>query len=143
MEKAQVQSFLENCKAAGIEQWSLRFEGGNRSVVSGYDETKIVLRDNDLILIEPSRNYATETGQLNITSTSYEMIDNLRVLDVPFDKAIKLLDNLGIYDDEMKEFMRTIKIRTVVRPGTAGLAPITDADGNDVIPPGRSVYITE
>ena len=79
MEKAQVQSFLENCKAAGIEQWSLRFEGGNRSVVNGYDETKIVLRDNDLILIEPSRNYATETGQLNITSTSYEMIDNLRV----------------------------------------------------------------
>ena len=143
MDKSHVEAVLQAFKDAGIEKWTLRFEGGNRSVTHGYDSTRIVLRDDDLIIIEPTHNYATPDGQFNITSCSYDMIDNIRALDVPFEESIKIFENLGIYDDDIKEMVKESVRRQPIIPGTAGLSPIKDSSGNDVIPLGSVGYVTE
>jgi hypothetical protein len=143
MEKAQLEQFIQTCKDAGIEKWTLRFEGGNRSVTSGNDSTKIIPRDNDVVIIEPTHNYATPNGQFNITICTYEMIDNVKVMDVPFKESIDIFKGLGIYDDELEKLVKTSVKRQPIIPGTAGLSTIKDSEGNDVIPPGSSGYITQ
>ena len=147
MEKAHLEQFLQNCKDAGIEKWTLRFEGGNRSVTNGNDSTRIILRDNDLLIIEPTHNYATPNGQFNITTCAYEMIDNVRVMDLTFQQTIDLMNNLGIYDDDMKDMLKGSVKRTTFAfnadGSNAGLSSLKDADGNDVIPPGSSGYLTK
>jgi hypothetical protein len=143
MTKAHLEQFLQTCKEAGIEKWTLRFEGGNRSVTHGNDSTRIILRDDDLIIIEPTHNYATPNGQFNITTCTYEMIDNVRVLDVPFAESIDIFKGLGIYDEELEDMVKHSVKRQPIIPGTGGFATIKDSEGNDVIPPGSSGYITE
>ena len=143
MTKAHLEQFLQTCKEAGIEKWTLRFEGGNRSVTHGNDSTRIILRDDDLIIIEPTHNYATPNGQFNITTCTYEMIDNVRVLDVPFAESIKIFEGLGIYDDDLEDMVKHSVKRQPIIPGTGGFTTIKDSEGNDVIPPGSSGYITE
>lgn len=143
MEKAHLEEFLNVCKDAGIEKWTLRFEGGNRSVTHGNDSTRIYLRDNDLIIIEPTHNYATPNGQFNITCNTYEMIDNVRVMDVPYAESIEIFKGLGIWDEELEQMVKASVKRMPIIPGTAGLSPIKDSEGNDVIPPGSSGYITK
>lgn len=146
MEKAELESFLQCCKDAGINQWMLRFEGGNRSAIHGNDQGRIVLRDSDLIIVEPTHNYATPNGQFNITSCCYDMIDNVRVLDLTYQQTIDLMKNLGIYDEDMEDMIKhsTKRMSFVVgNNSNAGLAVLKDSDGNDVIPPGSSGYITQ
>lgn len=143
MEKAHLEEFLQTCKDAGIEKWTLRFEGGNRSVTHGNDSTRIILRENDLVIIEPTHNYATPNGQFNICICTYEMIDNVKVMDVPFQESIDIFKGLGIYDDELEDMVKHSVKRQPIIPGTAGLSTIKDSEGNDVIPPGSSGYITQ
>lgn len=143
MDKAHLESIIQAFKDAGIDKFAIRFEGGNRTVVHGYDSTRIILRENDIILIEPTHNYATPTGQFNITSCTYEMIDNVRALDVPFKESIEIFKNLGIYDDELEAMVKSSAKRMAIVPGTAGLDAIKDSDGKDVIPPGSVGYITQ
>ena len=142
MTKENLEKFIQNCKDAGIERWMLRFEGGNRSAVHGNDGCRIIPRDDDVVIIEPCRNYASD-GVYNITVCAYEMIDNVRALDLPIANTINLLTELGLYDDNMKNFIATGLHKTPIIPGTAGLSTIKDADGKDIIPPGSSGYVTK
>lgn len=143
MTKAQFDKFVQDCKDSGIDKFAVRFEGGNRSAVHGYDSTRIIGREEDIVIIEPTHNYATPNGQFNITVCTYEMIDNVRVLDATFKQTIDMLTNLGVYDDDMEAMIKSSVIRQPLIPGTAGLAPIKDSDGNDVIPPGSVGYVTK
>lgn len=143
MTKAQFDKFVQDCKDAGIDKFAVRFEGGNRTAVHGYDSTRIIGRADDIIIIEPTHNYTTPNGQFNITTCTYEMIDNLRALDVPYKESIDLLKNLGVWDEDMEDMFKHSVKRQPIIPGTAGLAPIKDSDGNDVIPPGSVGYVTK
>ena len=143
MTKEQYAQFVSDCESAGITQWSVRFEGGNRSAVHGYQGCRIIPRDEDIIIIESTNNYATSNGQFNITSCNYDVIDNVRTLDATFQQTIDLLTTMGIYDDDMRDFIKTSVKRQPIIPGTAGLSTIKDADGNDVIPPGSVGYVTK
>ena len=146
MEKANLESFLQACESANITKWTLRFEGGNRSATHGNDDTRIILRDDDLIIIEPTHNYATPNGQFNITTLSYEMIDNVRAMDLTYQQTIDLLNNLSIYDEDMQDMIKHSSKRmsfVVGDKSNAGLAVLKDSEGNDVIPPGSSGYITQ
>lgn len=141
MTKENLQKFIDDCKSAGIERWALRFEGGNRTAVHGNDGCRICLRDNDVVIIEPCRNYASN-GFYNITICAYDMIDNVKAIDLPITETIGLLTNLGLYDSTMEEFIKNGIHRQPIIPGTAGLSTIKDADGKDIIPPGSSGYVT-
>lgn len=141
MTKEQLEEFIESCKAAGLERWALRFEGGNRTVVHGNEGTRIVLRDEDVVIIEPCHNYASD-GVYNITLCTYDMIDNVRAIDTTFLQSVKILEELGVIDDDLKQVLAKDVNKRPIIPGTAGLAPIKDADGRDVVPSGSVGYVT-
>lgn len=143
MTKSQLEDFISKCKDAKIEKISVRFEDGSRSVVIGNDSCRVILLDDVVIFIEPTHNYATPNGQFNITSCPYEEINNVRALDATYQQTIDLLTSLGIYNDDTKDLIKSSVKRQPIIPGTAGLAPIKDSDGNDVIPPGSVGYITK
>lgn len=143
MTKSGLEDFIAQCKAVGIEKIAVRFEDGSRSVVIGNESCRVILRDDDVIFIEPTHNYATPTGQFNVTSCPYDEINDVRALDATVQQTIDLLTALGLYDEDSEELIKHTAKRQTLIPGTAGLDTIKDSDGNDVIPPGSVGYVTQ
>ena len=142
MTKELLEDYISKCKAAGIEKIAIRYEDGSRSIVIGNEGCRVELLDDVAIFVEPTHNYATPNGQFNITSCPYEYIDNIRALDATIPQTIALLTALNIYDEDADAMIKGCVKRQTIIPGTAGLTTIKDADGNDVIPPGSSGYVT-
>lgn len=62
---------------------------------------------------------------------------------VPLKETIELLRASGDYSNDTDKFFKQIPVRMELKPGTAGLAPTKDSNGNPTIASGRSGYVTQ
>lgn len=126
MTKSEFDKIIAAGKAAGLEKYVVRCEGGNRVIYHKSESSLIYPKDTYLICFELSRNYASKNGQFNIIMVPYDDIDTVKFVDVPFVEGLAIMNDLGCKDDQLLEFVKTIPRRQEIYPGTGGIAPITE-----------------
>lgn len=108
MERSVIEQFRENLKSAGIEDFNLRVEGGNRIVTHGKN-SKIYLQGDYVLGIEYKNNPgAASKANFNILAIPYENVDNAKAFDVTTKQLIDFVNIVGLeMDDELTEFIST------------------------------------
>ena len=129
--------------AVGLTKYVIRAEGGNRMFYNNGESSIIYPDTTHAICFELSRNYAEPNGQFNITLIPYDNMDTLKFIDIPFVEGLNMMKALGCKDDKLIEMVKHIPRRQDIKPGTAGLAPITDKKGKDVITTAVPGYVTK
>ena len=106
MDKFAIEKFKSNLEAAGIEEFALRVEGGNKTIYNN-DNAKIILQGNYVVAIETKNNPGAKTkANFNLVAIPYETIDNAKAFEITTKELIDFLGVEGIeLDDELKEFI--------------------------------------
>ena len=143
MLKTQFDKFVSTLESAGITNYNIRCEGGNR-IFYHNGTSGLIYRFNDYVIcIDLCRNILHTNGQYDIALVPYENIDDIKSTDIPLVEAINIMDSLGCKDEEFLKFVRTTPRLSNTIPGTAGLAPEKDKNGNDVISGPVAGYSTK
>lgn len=143
MTKEVFQSFIAVAAAQGITNYAIRCEGGNRIIYHNATTEKLIFKDDEVIHVGLSRNYASERQSFVISVITYDCIDSVLLNEVPFKDTIDIVKSLGAFDTEMDEFFSQAPNKRDIKPGTAGLATRTNKDGNVIIAPGSNGYVTK
>ena len=109
MEKSVIEQFRDNLKSVGIEDFSIRFEGGNRVASHGKD-SKLYLQGDYILGIEYKNNHGSSNSKanFNLLAVPYENIDDAKAYDVTTKQLIDFVNLVGLeMDDELKEFIST------------------------------------
>ncbi len=147
MDKQIFTTFAENAKSAGIEEYIIRYEGGNRIARINGKTSIVVQKDECIYIVQLTSNYAKEGGILEFVCLDYDDIDDVKIDDLTFEEAIKTAEAFGITLEE--EFLKNIPVRMDIKPGTANLATMKEVvekeDGTKeeklVMPKGMSGYV--
>ena len=145
MEKSQIESFVNALKSAGREDYSLRVEGGNRTVNHKSESGMIYLAGDYAVCLESKNVHAHPTGSFNVHAIPYDNVDNAKVFNLTVKEALEVLQSLGGLDDDMKKFIAATGGRTYLQPGTAGLAErarIVDGEQQVILPEQTAVHVT-
>lgn len=114
MEKSVLESFVNTLKEADIKGFTIRYEGGNRISSNDTESTRLVVGSDCVYCIDTENNYGSARGQFNIKAIPYDDIDDVAVFDLTVPETLKILNSLGILDDDIKEFIRKRGHRSVV-----------------------------
>lgn len=106
MDKSVIEQFRSKLKNAGIEDFNLRIEGGNK-VITHNANSKIYLQPDYVLAIETRNNYGGKPkANFNLVACPYDTVDNAKAFDVTTKQLIDFLAADGIsLDDELKEFI--------------------------------------
>ena len=143
MTKEVFESFIAVAEAQGITNYAIRCEGGNRIIYHNDTTEKLIFKDDEVIHVGLSRNYASEGQSFVISVITYDCIDSVLLNEVPFADAIDIVKSLDAFDAEMEAFFAQAPNKRDLKPGTAGLAVRTDKDGKPIIAPGSNGYVTK
>lgn len=121
MEKAVLEKFRSDLETAGITDFNLRIEGGNKTIANN-ENSKIILQDDYIIGIEIKNNHgASSKNNFNIVAAPYEDIDDAKVFDVTVKQLMDFLTASGItIDDELKKFISSHGNRVILQTRTEG-----------------------
>lgn len=140
MEKTELQKFITNLATANIDNYSIRYEGGNRFSSSNSESSRIRLTDDYVIVAETDSNYGSKSTLFTVKAVPYGNIDNASAYDLTTKQLIDFLNAEGILDEGMKQFVASNGNRVLLKPGHGGYGEIQDGDGNPIIDsnlPGR------
>ena len=145
MEKSVFDNFKSKLDSVGIEQYTIRFEGGNRSLFVNSDSCKVATYGNYIMAIEVDKNYGKIGSNFNITVSDYDYIDNVSTRGLSVKEAIDLLKAFGgeASSDEFMDFIAKRGIGSqpqIENKSNAGLEDYRDKDGNQVLDNPHSQY---
>lgn len=143
MTKEIFDEFIAKAKDAGITDYAIRCEGGNRIVYHNATTGKLIRLADEVISVTLSRNYASKGQSYVVSVITYDCIDSVLLNEVPFADTIEIVKALSGFNSEMEEFFAQSPNKRDLIPGTAGLAPVTDKDGNATIASGSNGYVTD
>lgn len=106
MEKSVLERFKNNLESAGVTEFSIRLEGGNKTLANNED-SKIFLQDDYIIGIETRNNHGAPTNaSYNIVAAPYDNIDDAKTFDLTIKETIDFLNAEGItIDEDLKKFL--------------------------------------
>lgn len=136
MNKANIDSFESKLKSAGIDKYTIRFEGGNRSLFVNSESCRIKKLGDYIIALETDQNYGVIGSNFNITMVEYDLIDSVTTRGLNVKEALDVLAALGADDDEMKEL---IALRgsgaqpPIINASNAGLEDYRDEEGKQTL----------
>lgn len=137
MEKSVLESFINNLKAANIEGYMLRFEGGNRLAEEGTESCRIFLQGDYALALETKNNYGSDKGAFNVMCIPYDNIDHAGSMELSTQQILDFLSAEGIeLTDELKKFVASHGARVAIRPGSAGYGEPVDKDGKPILQNG-------
>lgn len=147
MDKQVFTTFAENAKNAKVEEYIIRYEGGNRIARINGKTAVAFPKDDCLYIVQLTGNYAKEGGILEFVCLDYDDIDDVKIDNLTFEESIKTAEVIGITLDE--DFLKNIPVRMDIKPGTANLAAMKEVvekeDGTKeeklVMPKGMSGYV--
>lgn len=144
MEKANIENFINACKASNIEEYGFRHNGGSRVPRHGKDIGVITLTENNIITLERNVDY----GNAQPFNVSYIPLEDVMFFFAPnlsVPTTIKFLQELGVWDNEdMQEFVKNHGNRTRPTPGSgSAMSVMKDKDGNVTIADQIPGYITK
>lgn len=128
MDKAQVQSFVDELKSKGIDRFVLRYEGGNRFTDSKSDSSRIYLASDYVIILDTTNNFTNPNARWNVRKIPYENIDNITAYDLTTKEAIDILNAEGAFDEDMQELIKKRGGRVMIKP----TAPNTSSYGEEL-----------
>lgn len=106
MDKSVLEKFKSDLEAAGITEFNVRVEGGNKTLANN-DNSKIILQGDHIIGIEYKNNPAAgPKSNFNVVAVPYDNIDDAKAFDLTTKQLIDFCGSAGItMDDELKEFI--------------------------------------
>ena len=142
--------FINKLNEIGIHTYQVKTQGGNRTLYNNDNPDmpnqnttgKLAILGDDLISVEVTRNNILPERRFFVTRTSIESCDAVMAPDLTEENTKKLLQELGVYNDEWKAFFGKIPRKMDIMPGTAGITTMKDKDGNDTLPPHSVGMIT-
>lgn len=144
MEKQSFDKFVNACKEAGITDYVIRCEGGNRIVYNNTTDSRVFPKDDHVEAIYRTHNYGKSEGIFDVICIPYENIDTVKVVSITFEQGIKLMELLeNKNSEEFKDLLSKIHIRKDIIPGTANLDGIKDKEGKYALPPGSSGMVVK
>lgn len=139
MEKAELEKFVGNLKKAGIDNYVLRYEGGNRMSNSNSDTSQIRLTSDYAVQVEMSDNPQNKDGRFLVKCIPYSNIDTASSYNLTIQQTIDYIKAEGVWDKDMESLIKNGG-RVVLQPGVGGYGEVQDKDGNPVLQsdlPGR------
>lgn len=142
MEKADLQKFINNLATANIDNYSIRYEGGNRFSSSNSDSSRIRLTNDCVIIVETDSNYGSKSSLFTVKAVPYGNVDNAAAYDLTTKQLIDFLNAEGILDEGLKQFVASKGSRVTLQPGHGGYGEIQDEEGKPVIDGGLPGRVT-
>jgi hypothetical protein len=137
MDKSAIEKFINNLKSAGIEEYALRFEGGNKTMYQN-ENAKISLLGDYIVSITTKNNYgAAPKACFTVEAVPYETIDNAKSFDMTAKELLAYISAEGItLDDDLKAFISSHGGRVSMGQRTEGgyYAEIHNEKGQVVFP---------
>lgn len=147
MDKQVFTAFAENAKNAGVKEYIIRYEGGNRIARINGKTAIAIQKDECIYIVQLTGNYTKEGEILEFVCLDYDDIDDVKIDNLTFEEAIKTAEAFEITLE--KDFLKNIPVRMDIKPGTANLAAMKEViekeDGTKeeqlVMPKGMSGYV--
>ncbi len=137
MDKSVLESFISNLKAANIDGYMIRFEGGNRLVEDNTESCRLFLQGDYVIAVETKNNYGSDKGAFNVMCIPYDNIDHAGSMELTTKQILDFLAAEGIeVDEDLKKFISAHGARVAIQPGSAGYGVPVDKDGKPILPNG-------
>lgn len=146
--------FVKDLESVGMTHYEVRCAGGNRTIYNNPDFDpadpgtdiigKITIDGDEIISTEVSRASIKPDRCFSISRMTIESCDEIILNDIPTDYAKKFLKAQGVWDDSYEEFFSKIprKVDLWTKDNNAGLTPLKDDEGNDMLPPHSTGMIT-
>lgn len=141
MEKAVLEKFIDAVKSSESDDYAIRFNGGNKIAYHGSDSCRFEITDNGVVTLESNPNYKKSTTHpFIIAMVPFDNIDSAFAPNLTVKDAITILDSLGAYSEEMKEFISSYGSSSDLiinkKGSNAGMAVMVDNEGK----PSLGVY---
>lgn len=142
MEKEVLQSIVKKFEECGVTAWVLHCEEGSKREHNGVDNF-IEFGDEYVCGISKTRNYTSEDGEFELWLLPYDHICHIDVVDITRDAMYKLADSFGFGTENVINFIKNSRRRTVINTNSRGgyEQPIKDEEGNTILPNGVSGYV--
>lgn len=140
MEKSAVETFIGNLETAKVDNYSIRYEGGNRFSSSNSDSGRILLADDHVTIVEIDNYHAYHDGRFTVRSIPYDNIDNIYANGLTTKQIVDFLKAEGTWNEDVEKLISGIGGRIVLQPGHGGYGEVQDKDGNPILNtdlPGR------
>ena len=119
MDKSAVINFVNTLKEKGIENFVIRYEGGNRFTDSKSDSSRIYLGDEYVVAVDTTNNFTNATARFNVRLIPYDNIDDIVAYDLNTADTIEVLKAEGCWNDDMKELIKARGGRVFIKPVTS------------------------
>jgi hypothetical protein len=116
MDKSSVVNFVNELKEKGIENFVIRYEGGNRFTDSKSDSSRIYLGDNYVVVLDTTNNFNNPNARFNVRLIPYDNIDNIIAYDLTTVQAIDVLKAEGCWNEDMQSLIRSRGGRVFIKP---------------------------
>lgn len=148
MEKAVLQKFIDAIKSSDSDDYAIRFNGGNKVAYHGSDSCRFELTDDAVVTLESNPNYQkANTHPFIVAMVPYDNIDSAFAPNLTVKDAITILTSLGVFTDEIKNFIKAYGSSSdLIIPtegSNAGMAVMMDKDGNPTIGKYSPGYVTK
>lgn len=135
MDKSIFDSFVNSLKSAEVDKYSVRFEGGNRTIDHNSESSFIVPKGDFIYGLETCNNYGKVDGSFNLKCIPYDNIDNIAVYGLTTKETIKVIRELGLDSEEgvidlIKK--RGAKVSTLV-VNRQNIGELSDEDGKVIL----------
>lgn len=105
MEKATFDKYLKTLESAGIKDYLIRFEGGNRTIHNLTDSSILIETNDGVLSLQTEDNYASKYP-FKAQLIPYEDINDISSNDLSVKDIINLIQaSGGELTDEIKEFL--------------------------------------
>jgi len=134
MTKSELESFVTAINDAGVENFSIRYEGSNRVSSNNGTSGVIKFEDDGIYAFEVDDNMYGKQGPFIIRKMGYsDEISSIQSRGLTTEQVLKILDNLGINDDTIMEIIakRGDNVKNV--PSLAGFGEVKDKNGDPVL----------
>ena len=139
MDKSVFDSIVAKLKDAGVTEFVVRIEGGNKNLFHNGKTDLVFSTDDAIIGIKATQNYAVK-GNYDITWCHWDDVNNIKITAATIQNMLDIKDVFGLDEDLIKSMIQdnTVVRRDIV-PGTANLDVMRDNNGKTVC---NSIHVT-
>ena len=137
MDKSTMESVISKMESAGITEYYIRTEGGNRKIYHGNDNAIIHLASDAVIGLETQTHIQrTVKGRFSMSIIPYDNIDDMNIDNLSVEQALKLCRAFGMSEDEYIDMIKKNGARIVAPTptnSTANVGEQYDSEGKVII----------
>jgi hypothetical protein len=133
MTKSELETFVSVLNDAGVTEYSIRYEGGNRVTPNNGRSGVLKFAEDSVYAFEVDDNSYGKQGPFIVRKIGFEDISTIQARGLTVEEAMNIVSALGIEDDAIVDIISKHGDNIKNVPSFAGYGVVKDKNGKDVL----------